>query len=119
MDAVIYFFVDLPTFEVLGISRSGIPEIKVGFQSGLNHDMVLQPYSSSACNFIGELKNVPDSSVAVTGCLDKPGDKMHITLISSIEAKSSIYELDFDGQVTALENPQKYQEGINTIFILF
>ena len=119
VDTVIYFFIDLPTFEVLGISRSGIPEIKVGFQSGLNHDMVLQPYSSSACNFIGELKNVPDSSVAVTGCLDKPGDKMHITMISPIEAKSSIFELDFDGQVTALENPQKYQEGINTIFILF
>ena len=119
VDTVIYFFIDLPTFEVLGISRSGIPEIKVGFQSGLNHDMVLQPYSSSACNFIGELKNVPDSSVAVTGCLVKPGDKMHITMISPIEAKSSIFELDFDGQVTALENPQKYQEGMNTIFILF
>ena len=44
---------------------------------------------------------------------------MHITMISPIEAKSSIFELDFDGQVTALENPQKYQKGINTIFVLW
>ena len=119
MDTITDFVLDLPSFEVLGNSRSGIPEIKVGFQNGLSHQMVLEPYSNSPCNFIGELKNVPDSSVAVTGCLEKPGDKMHITMISPIEVKSSIFELDFDGQVTALENPQKYQEGINTIFILF
>ena len=105
-------------FGVLGDSRSGIPEIKVGFQSGLSHEMVLEPYSRSPCNFIGHLKNVPDSSVAVTGCLEKPGDKMHITMIAPIEAKSSIFELDFNGQVTALENPQKHQTGINTPFTL-
>ena len=117
MDTITDFVLELPSFEVLGDSRSGIPEIKVGFQSGLSHEMVLEPYSSSPCNFIGELKNVPDSSVAVTGCLERPGDKMHITMIAPIEAKSSIFELDFDGQVTALENPQKYQQGVNTLFI--
>ena len=108
----------LPSFEVLGSSRSGIPEIKVGLQGGLNHEMVLEPYSRSPCNFIGHLKNVPDSSVAVTGCLEKPGDKMHITMIAPIETTSSIFELDFDGQVTALENPQKHQTGTNTIVVL-
>ena len=112
-------FLGLPSFKVLGSSRSGIPEIKVGLQGGLNHDMVLEPYSRSPCNFIGHLKNVPDSSVAVTGCLEKPGDKMHITMIAPIEAKSSIFELDFDGQVTALENPQKHQTGIDPHLVCY
>ena len=70
-------------------------------------------------NFIGHLKNVPDSSVAVTGCLEKPGDKMHITMIAPIEAKSSIFELDFNGQVTALENPQKHQTGIDPHLVCY
>jgi len=71
--------------------------------------MVLEPYSNSPCNFIGKLSNDPSSSVAVTGCLNQPGDKMHITLLSGIQSRSLIYSLDFDGQVTALENPTKYQ----------
>ena len=77
--------------------------------------MVLEPYSNSPCNFIGKLSNDPSSSVAVTGCLNQPGDKMHITLLSGIQSRSLIYSLDFDGQVTALENPTKYQTGMSTI----
>ena len=42
---------------------------------------------------------------------------MHITMISDIKTKSSIFELDFYGQVTALQNPQKFQKGINIIFL--
>ena len=73
--------------------------------------MVLEPYSESPCNFIGHLKDVP-STLAVTGCINKPGDKMHITLLSEVNTASAMYELDFDGQVSALENPFKHQKGL-------
>lgn len=80
----------------------------VTFENGVSHDMLLEPYSNSPCNFIGELKNQP-SSLAVTGCLNKPGDKMHITLLSDLNTKSCLYEMDYEGHVTAEENPFKYQ----------
>ena len=112
------FILGLPSFTVSGNSRSGIPEIKVDFENGLTHTMALEPYSNSPCNFIGQLKNVHDSSVAVTGCLDKPGDKMHITILSDIDAKSAIFELEYDGRVTVLEDPQNYQKGNNSIFFV-
>ena len=82
----------------------------VTFENGQTHEMILEPYSNSPCNFVGKLKN-NDGTVAVTGCLDNPGDKMHITLLSDLNTKSSIYELNYDGEVTALENPFKYQTG--------
>ena len=82
----------------------------VTFENGQTHEMILEPYSSSPCNFIGELENNL-GAVAVTGCLHETGDKMHITLLSDLNTKSSIYELDYDGHVTALENPFKYQKG--------
>ena len=83
----------------------------VTFENGQTHEMILEPYSSSPCNFIGELKNHP-SRVAVTGCLNEPDDTMHITLLSDLNTKSNIYELDYNGQATALENPFKYQTGL-------
>jgi len=81
----------------------------VTFENGQAHEMILEPYSNSPCNFVGELKNNP-GTVAVTGCLDKPGDKMHITVLSDLNTKSNIYELDYNGHATALENPFKYQK---------
>ena len=72
--------------------------------------MDLEPYSNSPCNFIGKLKSTA-SSLAVTGCLNGPGDKMYITLLSDFNTKSAIYELDYDGHLTAQENPLKYQKG--------
>jgi len=94
----------LPTFEISGYSRSNIPEMSVTLENGETHEMVLEPYSESPCNFIGSLKNV-DSSLAVTGCMNKAGDKMHITLLSDVNTRATTYELGFDGQVTAQENP--------------
>jgi len=98
----------LPSFEISGHSRSNIPEMSVTFENGETHEMMLEPYSESPCNFIGQLKNV-DSSVAVTGCMNKAGDKMHITLLADANTRSTTYELGFDGQVTAQENPFKTQ----------
>ena len=99
-----------PSFKIHGYSRSNIPEIRITFENGVQDDMVLEPYSNSPCNFIGQLKSLP-GSVAVTGCLNTPEDKMHITLLSDLNTKSAIYEMDLYGQVTALENPFKYQKG--------
>ena len=56
----------LPKFGMLGTSRSNILDISVTFENGENHEMILEPYTNSPCNFIGTLKNLP-SSVAVTG----------------------------------------------------
>ena len=68
--------------------------------------MVLEPYSTSACNFIGRLANHV-SNAAVTGCLNKPGDKMDITLLTDIKTKSHMFQLDFFGNVEVVENPWK------------
>jgi hypothetical protein len=43
--------------------------------------------------------------------MTNPGDKMHITLLSDLNTKSAMYSMDFDGHVTAHENPFKYQKG--------
>ena len=104
-------FAGLPSFKILGFSRSNVPEMSVTFENGETHEMVLEPYSESPCNFIGHLKNSP-SSLAVTGCLNTPKDKMHITLLSHLNTRSAMYEMDYEGHVTAEENPFKYQTGL-------
>ena len=101
----------MPSFEISGYSsRSAIPDMKVTFENGVSDSLVLEPYSSSPCNFIGRLANHP-SSAAVTGCLSQPGDKMAITMLTELNTKSHMYELDFFGNVEALENPFKDQKG--------
>jgi hypothetical protein len=82
--------------------------MSVTFENGVSYDLLLEPYSKSPCNFIGTLKDHP-STAAVTGCLNNPEDKMHITLISDLNTKSAMYEMDFNGRLKALENPFKYQ----------
>ena len=91
--------------------------MSVTFENEQTHEMVLDPFSNGACNFVGTLKNIP-SSVAVTGCLENPGDKMHITLFSEFNRNSPMYEVDYDGNVSVLENPFQYQTGF-VFFITF
>ena len=112
---IIFYVSGLPSFKIFGYSRSDIPEMAVSFANGETHEMELEPYSNSPCNFIGKLKNVR-SSLAVTGCMKKAGDKMHITLLADGNTKSAIYELDFDGHVTAQKNPFRKQTGMNVSF---
>ena len=107
----------LPKFEMLGTSRSNIPDISVTFENGENHEMILEPYTNSPCNFIGTLKNLP-SSVAVTGCMNSPGDTIHITLLSELNQNSPMYEMDYDGYVTALESPFQHQKGFISLTII-
>ena len=101
----------VPSFEILGyLSRSAIPKIKVTFENEVGDSLVLEPYSNSPCNFIGQLANHP-SSAAVTGCLSSTLDKMFITLLTDFNSNSHIYELDFFGNVDILENPLDDQQG--------
>ena len=102
--------IGMPSFKINGYSRSNVPEMSVTFENGVSDDLVLEPYSKSPCNFIGKLKYFPGTA-AVTGCLHNPEDKMHITLLTGLNTKSAMYELDFHGRLTALENPFKYQKG--------
>ena len=101
----------MPRFTISGYSRSNVPEINVAFENGKTHEMILEPFSESSCNFIGELKSEPGSSVGVTGCLENPDDKMYITLLSDDNSLSYAYIMDYDGKVTADENPFKNQKG--------
>ena len=102
----------MPQFTISGYSRSNVPEIKVAFENGNTHEMILEPFSESPCNFIGELKSEPGSSVGVTGCLENPEDKMYITLLSDDNSLSYAYIMDYEGKVTADENPFKNQKGL-------
>ena len=100
----------MPSFKIHGYSRSSIPEMTVTFENGVTDDLVLESYRNSPCNFIGTLKSY-SGRAAVTGCLKNPEDKMHITLMSDLNTQSLAYEMDFDGNLRALENPFKNQKS--------
>ena len=102
----------LPSFKIAGYSRSNVPELSVTFANGQTQEMILEPYYESRCNFIGSIKSEPGSSVGVTGCLDKQGDEMHITLLSALNIGSTSYTGDYDGHVSAIESPFKNQKGM-------
>ena len=86
-------------------------------QEGINTDYIPNSdtsHQSRGCNYLGHLEgDEANSAVAVTGCLmgDDLDDKMHITLLSHLNTKSTIYELDYYGNAIAQENPFKYQTG--------
>ena len=81
------------------ISLFGHPDLK---------HYTMNEVSSVGCNYIGRLQNDPTSSLAVTGCLNKPGDKMEVTLISK-NNKNIMFSVDFEGNVETLKIP--YEEG--------
>ena len=89
------------------------PTIQVTFANGVKDYMDLKHFkmnevSAVGCNYIGRLRNDPTSSLAVTGCLNKPGDKMEVTLISK-NNKNIMFSVDFEGNVETLKIP--YEEG--------
>jgi len=96
---------EAPGFEVVTSgSRSEIPDITVHFANGITQKMVLEQYRGTECNYIGELENTKEN-VAVTGCLQNPGDKMDITLLSKHSPKHTMFSLDFDRNLHIIENP--------------
>ena len=79
---------DIPTFIVVS-PRADLetPSIEVIFPNRFHDELVLTQYkifkdSKEDSNYIGYLKNTPGSSVAVTGHLNEPTDRMEITLLS-------------------------------------
>ena len=100
----------VPIFRVVS-SRSYLqpPLIEVTFPNGFQDEFVLEHYkpfkdSKGGHNYIGYLKKTPDSSVAVTGNLAEPEDRMEITLISH-HVKDKIFEVDYFGKTTAIPIP--------------
>ena len=85
------------------------PSIQVRFANGVQDELELTQYkfdgkSEVGCNFLGRLRNDAASSVAVTGCLNKPGDIMEVTLISKNNI-NKLFKVDFDGKAEVLANP--------------
>ena len=63
----------------------------------------LNKESVAGCNYLGHLRNSPSSSVAVTGCLNKPGDKMDVTLISEHNI-NKMFSVDFFGNAEVIKS---------------
>ena len=91
------------------------PSVQVTFPNGVQDELELtehKPYVSShaGCNFLGRLRNDVTSSAAVTGCLNKPGDIMEVTLISKNNI-NKLFKVDFNGNAEVLANP--FENGGN------
>ena len=110
----VFSIVENIKFDVVA-SRSIVepPTIQITFDSGLKDDLELNHYKLSdeskiGCNYIGRLRNDPTSSVAVTGCLNEPGDKMEVTIISN-NSRNKMFEVDFNGYAQVIHSP--FQNG--------
>ena len=89
------------------------PSIRVTFANGVQDNLELMQYkfhdrSEGGCNYLGRLCNEPASSVAVTGCLNQPGDLMDITLISR-NNMNKMFSVDFFGNAKQIANP--FEQG--------
>jgi len=88
------------------------PSIEVTL-NGLKGGLELTHYrmndeSAVGCNYLGYLRNTPSSSVAVTGCLNKPGDRMEVTIISEGNI-NQMFTVDFNGNAEIIKSP--FEEG--------
>ena len=89
------------------------PSIQVTFANGVKDHFVLAHYSMNedsvvGCNFLGHLGSSLSSSVAVTGCLNNPGDTMEVTLISKNNI-NKMFIVDFNGNAEIIKNP--FEDG--------
>ena len=89
------------------------PTIEVTFANGLKDQMELTHHriykdSVVGCNYIGNLRNSSTSSLAVTGSLNKPGDRMEITMISDNNI-NKMFTVDYNGKTKIIKNP--FEEG--------
>ena len=85
------------------------PQIFVTFPNGNQDEFVLKhhivgPSMKKRCNYLGHIQNSLSSSVAVTGCMKKPGDRIDITMISE-QSGLKMYSVDFFGNAEAIEIP--------------
>ena len=105
----------------LSRSISNPPSIRVTFANGVQDDLELTQYklherSEGGCNYLGRLRNDLASSVAVTGCLNQPGDLMDVTLISKNNI-NKMFSVDFFGNAKIIENP--FDQGGNIELIKY
>ena len=85
------------------------PTVEVTFANGVKDNLELSHYKMHeravvGCNYHGSLKNDPSAVVAVTGCLNKPGDRMEVTLISKNNI-NKMFTVDFNGNAEIIKNP--------------
>ena len=110
----VHLDIGLPTFTVLmSENTNDPPKINVLFANGDEDEIDLTHHnlhesSMNSCNYLGNLRNTPFSSVAVTGCLKKPEDKMEITLISN-RNQHTIFTVNMEGKTQSLASP--FEEG--------
>ena len=100
------------------------PTIEVTFANGVKDELVLSHYkindeAAFRCNYLGNLRSSPSSSVGITGCLNNPGDMMEVTMISKNNI-NKMFSVDFYGNAEIMKTPFE-EGGINVIsvFILF
>ena len=96
------------------------PTIGVAFANGVKDELVLSHYKMNddaviGCNYLGHLRGSPSSSVAVTGCLNKPGDRMEVTMISDNNI-NKMFSVDFYGTAKIIQNPFE-GEGKTTVLL--
>ena len=107
----------VPSFTVVS-PRTDLepPSIEVVFPNGIHDELVLTQYklfkeSKGIKNYIGHLKNTPGSSVAVTGRLSEPGNRMEITLLSEHNS-DEMFEIDYFGKAKAVQVPvESHRKG--------
>ena len=85
------------------------PTIGVTFANGVKDELVLSHYKMNddaviRCNYLGHLLGSPSSSVGVTGCLNKPGDRMEVTMISDHNI-NKMFSVDFYGNAKTIKSP--------------
>jgi hypothetical protein len=91
------------------------PKITAFFSNGIQDELDLVPYGRiqrnlGNCNYLGRLHNDNESSVAVTGCLRKPGDIMELTILSQNSA-NKMFTVDFDGNTKTINFSQFRDQG--------
>ena len=107
-------------FDVTSSRSTNVPpSIRVTFANGAQDDLELTRYkfhesSEGGCNYLGRLRNDLASTVAVTGCLNKPGDLMDITLISRNNI-NKMFSVDFFGNTETIENPFEHGGSVRLI----
>ena len=97
------------------------PTIEVTFANGVKDELVLSHFKMNedaviGCNYLGHLRGSPSSSVGVTGCLNKPGDRMEVTMISEHNI-NKMFSVDFNGNAQIIKSPFE-EGGITTVLIL-
>ena len=95
------------------------PQINVTFADKTKDNLELTHHrmksdSPIRCNYLGNLRHSRSSIVAVTGCLDKPGDKMEVTMYSNKKAKSMMYTVDYNGKTEPIKGA--FEDGGFRIF---